>query len=393
MPKMSYLQRIAYRGTDNQVILKPPRPFLQRWQVLRSPLEVGDTTPLDSPHPRPSLAEPREGMSTAASRQGTGSLYSLTANLPGEQQQTQKPAPALEEPPSKSLNLPPESPQILIPKEPLEKSPSGSVERNVLPSETAANREEYVATEKRTPELTPPSRSAFEKHEIAPPPGELTARALPSSTPFPPEPIEEVKTTPSAPAEPEEEVAGASSPSPIKQKIQTEQAGKVAFHAPPDEKQLLSGSYPTAKEIAQAPSLSTNSDRLIAKQQLQPTVRLKPSHQQSSEITTLSDSHINASAKTTYSRRVILEPISATSAARLPQAPLTPAPVVLYQPVTPEQKSKRSQKDSAVHIGSIDIQIVPEPASSSEIAKPAAQAQSVSLLSRGFTSTFGLRQG
>jgi hypothetical protein len=50
-----------------------------------------------------------------------------------------------------------------------------------------------------------------------------------------------------------------------------------------------------------------------------------------------------------------------------------------------------TRKGNTVHIGSVDIQITP-PAAPVKSPPPQVRQRSVSVLSRGFTSSFGLRQ-
>lgn len=74
------------------------------------------------------------------------------------------------------------------------------------------------------------------------------------------------------------------------------------------------------------------------------------------------------------------------------QIRLVPLPAL--RPATPMREPKVLQSN-AVHIGSIDVQIVPAPVAppAPPTAHSTAQPQSAPALSREFTSSFGLRQG
>lgn len=60
---------------------------------------------------------------------------------------------------------------------------------------------------------------------------------------------------------------------------------------------------------------------------------------------------------------------------------------------TPVATQTELPKGNSIHIGSIDVHIVPPPAVPAKVAPTRAKSGSTSTLSRGFTSSFGLRQG
>jgi hypothetical protein len=90
------------------------------------------------------------------------------------------------------------------------------------------------------------------------------------------------------------------------------------------------------------------------------------------------------------------EPASALPSAR-PAFPTTPPPPLVRAalqpaPSPPPAARLREPPQSAIRIGSIEVQILPS-AAPPPVVPPAPKPQSAVSLARGFTSSFGLRQG
>jgi hypothetical protein len=84
-------------------------------------------------------------------------------------------------------------------------------------------------------------------------------------------------------------------------------------------------------------------------------------------------------------------PGSVFSAGQAPASlPRTPA---VAGPLKPRRDVAPATNVPAVHIGSVEVRIVPPAAPPNKPHRAAAGSSSTALLSRGFTTSFGLRQG
>jgi hypothetical protein len=76
------------------------------------------------------------------------------------------------------------------------------------------------------------------------------------------------------------------------------------------------------------------------------------------------------------------------------QAPASlPRPTGVAAALRPRRDIAPATNAPAVHIGSVEVRIVPPAAPPNKPPRAAAGSSSTALLSRGFTTSFGLRQG
>lgn len=363
MPKFSYFQQIINRtkiASDRPVsafpILNPTRPLFRQWEVNQS-FTLGDETssgkerslPPTVESTVPSVLEPPTSVSPALTHRPENPPTSHLAASP-----TLSPMPSGSELElSEAETLLDRADAIaspLTPKVPETITPLSSPSANLPPQPSLPK-----AVSTNSPTLT-------SDREI---PTRITPAALPQSSNLPETEYKKVtamlgktkdgslEITPSSPV-----MKGSSG---ISESLHGEQQGQPQQFAVP---------------------LSKDSDR--------PTIRpipvpSPPLPDRLSQQVSVSDSPPDPES-TSHPLKTTLEPPPVAKSSRRTEISDVP-----HRWVEPEKGSQNRQKDT-VHIGSIEVHIMPPPVPPAQPTKPVIKSPP-SQLSRGFSSSFGLRQG
>jgi len=360
MPKFSYFQQIVNRTqsasdrpTDKRPILNPTRPLFRQWEA-HQPLVVEDTGVRFEEPSLPSTFE-----STGLSRQD-----SLT---PVKTAPIRRPEQPLENP----LAFPVAASPTPTP------SPSGHSEVESLPQDAG---EIAPPLAPQVPAAISPLRSPPAKVQPQP--------ALPSTASTPPLTPNTLRAIPT-------DVA------PTTQR---------QSNTPLVSDQSREKFNPITVEMPSAPSVMP---KPVGNGEL--LERSQGKLQQPKDA--LSEDALSKQGNRSTMRPMVLIPSKPLSDQRLQQGTILPHPQpatsplrTTLEPPPPEDSSRSTdisdipnrwvepgngsskRQENTVHIGSIDVHIMPPPVAPVQPTKPAVKS-SPSPLSRGFTSSFGLRQG
>ncbi len=366
MPQFSYFQQIVNRTqiqgdrpVDDLPILNPTRPLFRQWEV-HQPLAVENVV---SRAEEPSLPPTLEstGRSTGLSNQGP-----IT---PVKTASSRRPKESLDQ-----LGQPLADPLAVSPTPTSTLSPSEHSE--VEPRRQDADEMAPPSTLQGSPAISP----------LKSPPAELPFRPTPSSA---------------APTDPPSPNTLQAIPIEVLSSVQRQSNTPLVPESGKEK------SKPIAVEATSAPSMmqdSSGRDESLKRQQdklLQPKDALSQQGDRSSMLPRgfipsepLPDQRSQQGSVTpspksaTFPLQTTLEPPPAESSFRKPDVLDIPHPWV-----EPRNVSSTRQANT-VHIGSIDVHIMPPPLPPVQPTTPTpAVKSSPSPLSRGFTSSFGLRQG
>ena len=390
MPKFSYFQQIVNRTkstsgrtSSSLPLLNPTQPLFRQWEV-HQPLTVKDTAsaieerswPLTSESTLPSVLE----SATPASPGLTHLPENIIArNLPDSPTITPMSTPPDSEPLAERAIVSPLTPKVTSTISPLSSSPTELPSQPSLPDSGPSKAPGLDPPQARPTEITPPiwqQPSSLPESKYR----ETTAKSRRAE--------EDSAFSSTAPINPPNLDSPQAMPIGIKSPVQHQPASS------PVGKQRSEKSERVAVEMIPVPSgiqePSDISESSLGRQQ----VKLQPSR------VPLSEKSVRPAL-----RPVVPVPASLPhpkSATHLRQSTLESPPVVqssrsTAMPNVPHQWAEpgdgaTKRQENTVHIGSIDVQLVPPSAPPAQPTKPVGKS-SLSPLSRGFTSSFGLRQG
>jgi len=339
MAEISYLKQIVNRsrpldeGVSSRLpVLNPPRPLFRQWEVNQS-LDLGDDTALGEESPATLDIQP----------------HVSTPILPLRQRSEELPLSNLPAAPSHQAN------SIIARK---------AISETALPTRPAAE----------TP-LSAASSSPPRSEQILPHPQVIDRQ--PSAPAVVRQDTSEI-TQPISLSETKE-----STPISQSQLLQTEVTPtKSKFRKSSGFSESLPGEQSTSK--ANFPTATSEvSPRPVAKQE---AISVEVSEPLSHEPVKVERSPTPQATpeNSIPPLRTTLEPTP------LPQTRIIPdSPTLVPVPMGQAEKNQ----GSAIHIGSIDIQIMPPPSVPAQVVKAAPKPVNNSILARGFASSYGLRQG
>ena len=339
MANTSYLRQIVNRsrpfddGVSSRLpVLSPSRPLFRQWEVNQS-LDVGDDTALGEESPATLDIQP----------------HVSTPSLPIRQRSQDVPLSNLPAAPIHQAD------SIVARKAISETAPSTRLGAETPPSAASPS--------PHRPEQILPNPQVIDRHPSAP----AVVRQDTSEITQPISLSETKESTPIVQSQP----------------LRTEVAPALSmFRKSSGASESLPGEQSTSKANFPTPT-SEVSPRPVARQEaMSVEVREPLSHE---PVKVERSPTPQATPETSISRlRTTLEPTPLPQTRTIPDSPtLVPVPM----------RQTEKNEGSAIHIGSIDIQIMPPPSLPAQVVKAAPKPVNNSILARGFASSFGLRQG
>lgn len=390
MSKISYLQQIVNRTksangrtSSGLPLLNPTQPLFRQWEV-HQPLTVADTAsgieerswPLIWESTVPSALESPTPASPGLTHRPENIQASNLADSPTV---TPMSPPSDPEPPAGGAITSPFTPKVPSTISPLSSSPTELSSQPSLAESGLTSSPSLDRPQTKPTEITPPVRQQLS----SPPKSEYRETTAKSGR------AEEESALPSAaPINTPKLDSPQAMPIDIKPSVRHQTASS------PVGKQRSENSERVAVEMIPVPSVMQEPSDIRESPLKKQQVKLEPSRVPLSE-----------KSDRPAIRPVVPVPASLPhpkSAAHLRQITLEPSPVgqsprstampdVPHRWAEPENGATKRQ-ENPVHIGSIDVQIVPPPAPPTQPTRPVVKSPP-SPLSRGFTSSFGLRQG